>query len=151
MFINKQLFICEVQGKMLSSVKLEMFWANKQTQMVYIGFGAHAQKWHHLSCDYVTISHQVAPKNENMVPSHLHPVTYRYWMVTHLSTIIGLDCLNSLILPFTLTASTFGWCLYCANVSLYKDGWAVNFKFFYKGMIGSPAWMPQLKHNTIMN
>ena len=44
MYINKHLFTCEVQGKMLSSVKLELFWVNKQTQRVYIGFGTHAQE-----------------------------------------------------------------------------------------------------------
>ena len=41
MKINKQLFTCEVQGKMLSSVKLELLSASKQTQRVYIGFGTH--------------------------------------------------------------------------------------------------------------
>ena len=44
MKINKQLFTCEVQGEMLSSVKLEPLWASKQTQRVYIGFGTHAQE-----------------------------------------------------------------------------------------------------------
>ena len=44
MYINKQLFTCEVQGKMLSSVKLELFWVNKQTQMVYIEFGTPVQE-----------------------------------------------------------------------------------------------------------
>ena len=32
---------CEVQGEMLSSVKLELLWVSKQTQRVYIGFGTH--------------------------------------------------------------------------------------------------------------
>ena len=41
MKINKQLFTCELQGEMLSSVKLELLWVNKQTQRVYIGFGTH--------------------------------------------------------------------------------------------------------------
>ena len=44
MEINKQLFTCEVQGKMLSSVKLEPLLASKQTQRVYIGFGTHMQE-----------------------------------------------------------------------------------------------------------
>ena len=44
MKINKQLFTCEVQGEILSSVKLEPFCASKQTQKVYIGFGTHAQE-----------------------------------------------------------------------------------------------------------
>ena len=51
-------------------------------------------------------------------------------MVTHLCTVHGLDYLTSVIWPFTLTAYTFGSCLYCANVSHYMDGWAVNFVFF---------------------
>ena len=44
MKINKQLFTYEVQGEMLSSVKLELLWVSKQTQRVYIGFGTHAQE-----------------------------------------------------------------------------------------------------------
>ena len=48
----------------------------------------------------------------------------------HLSIILHLDCLNSVIWPFILTAFTLGSCLYCANISHYKDGWAVNFKTF---------------------
>ena len=44
MKINKQLFTCEVQGEMLSSVKLELLWVNKQTHGVYIGFGTHMQE-----------------------------------------------------------------------------------------------------------
>ena len=44
MKINKQLFTCEVQGEMLSSVKLEPLGASKQTQRVYIGFGTHMQE-----------------------------------------------------------------------------------------------------------
>ena len=44
MKINKQLFTCEVQGEMLSIVKLEPLWASKQTQRVYIGFGTHVQE-----------------------------------------------------------------------------------------------------------
>ena len=44
MKINKQLVTCEVQGEMLSSVKLELLWASKQIQSVYIGFGTHTQE-----------------------------------------------------------------------------------------------------------
>ena len=53
-------------------------------------------------------------------------------MVTHLSIsiILNADCLTSVKWPFTLTALTFGSCLHCANVSYFKDGWAVNFNFF---------------------
>ena len=40
---------------------------------------------------------------------------------------VNLDCLSSLIWPFNLTALSFELCMYCANVSHYKDGWAVNF------------------------
>ena len=47
-------------------------------------------------------------------------------MVSHVSIIHGLGCLTSVIWPFTLTAFTFE-CLYSANVSHFKDGWAVNF------------------------
>ena len=69
-------------------------------------------------------------------------------MVTHLSIILGLDCLTSVIWQFTLTAFTFGSCLYCANVSHKRMGeqWT-----FYKGLIGSPTWMSQLEHNTSMS
>ena len=42
--INKELFTCEVQGEMFSSVKLELLWVSKQTQRVYIGFGTHMQE-----------------------------------------------------------------------------------------------------------
>ena len=51
-------------------------------------------------------------------------------MVTHHRFRLFLGCLTSEIGPFTLIALTFGSCLYCANVSHYKDGWAVNFSFF---------------------
>ena len=44
MKINKQLFTCEVQGEMFSSVKLEPLWASKQIQSIYIGFGTCAQE-----------------------------------------------------------------------------------------------------------
>ena len=32
------------------------------------------------------------------------------------------SCLTLVIFPFTLTAFTFGLCLYCASVSYFKDG-----------------------------
>ena len=37
-------------------------------------------------------------------------------MVTHLSIVHGLDCLTSVIWPFTLTALTFGLCWKCADL-----------------------------------
>ena len=53
-------------------------------------------------------------------------------MVTHPIIYQANYCfLTSVIWPFTLTSLTFGSCLYCANVSHYKDGQAVNFNFFY--------------------
>ena len=51
---------------------------------------------------------------------------YGSYMVTHLGNILGLDSLTSVNWPFTLSAFTFGSCLYCANVSYCKDGWTVN-------------------------
>ena len=48
-------------------------------------------------------------------------------MVTYFSIILGLDCLASVMWPYPLTAFTFRSCLYCANVSHYKDVWTVNF------------------------
>ena len=51
-------------------------------------------------------------------------------MVTYLSIILNADCLTSVKCPFTLTASTFGPCLHCANVNYFKGGLAVNFNFF---------------------
>ena len=50
-------------------------------------------------------------------------------MDTHLSTVKANGCLTLLILPFTLTALTFGLCWYCANVIHFKNGCAVNFNF----------------------
>ena len=51
-------------------------------------------------------------------------------MVTHHGIRLVLGCLTSVICPFTLTVLTFGSWLYCANVSPYKDEWAVNFNIF---------------------
>ena len=47
--------------------------------------------------------------------------------------VLALSCLTSVIWPFTLTAFTFGSCLYCANVTSYKGGWAVTLTFCTKG------------------
>ena len=46
-----------------------------------------------------------------------------------------LSCLTSVIWLFTLSSFTFVSCLYYPNASHYKDGWAVNFNFFIKGII----------------
>ena len=64
-------------------------------------------------------------------------------MVTHCSIILNADCLTSGLWPFTLTALTFGPCLYWANVSYFKDGWAVNFNFFPQ----RETQLTQLKHS----
>ena len=50
-------------------------------------------------------------------------------IVTHPGITHGLSCLTSVTWPFPLIAFTFGLCLYCANVSHFKDGWAVNVVF----------------------
>ena len=57
MKINKQLFTCEVQGEMLSSVKLELLSVNKQTQRVYIGFGTHVPELNITNTGSDVISH----------------------------------------------------------------------------------------------
>ena len=62
-------------------------------------------------------------------------------MVTHLNIILNVDCLTSVKWPFTLAALTSGSCLYCANVSYFKDGWAVNLNASIKA---------QHKHETTM-
>ena len=49
----------------------------------------------------------------------------------------GLGCLTSVIWPFILTCLTF--CLYYANVSHFKDGWAVNFGVYDKEIIWFPS------------
>ena len=55
-------------------------------------------------------------------------------MVTHLSAVKANGCLTLLILPFTLTALTFGSCLVlCKCLAITKMGGAVNFNFFHKG------------------
>ena len=69
-------------------------------------------------------------------------------MVTHLNILLGPYCLTSLIWPFTLTAFTFGSCLYCANVSYFKDGWAVNFVFFSQMDNKTPQLNASVMHNT---
>ena len=43
-------------------------------------------------------------------------------MVTHLSSIKANGCLTLLILPFTLTALTFGSCLCCALTEAFNLG-----------------------------
>ena len=43
-------------------------------------------------------------------------------MVTHLSTVKAYGCLTLLILPFTLTALTFGSCLCCALIEAFNLG-----------------------------
>ena len=58
--------------------------------------------------------------------------------------------LTSLIWPFPLTAFTFGSCLYCASVSQYKDGWAVNFNFFSQKDHRIPQLNTSIMHNTSM-
>ena len=72
-------------------------------------------------------------------------------MVTHLRMRSVFSCLTSVICPLTLTAFTFGSCLYCVSVSHYNDGWAVNFNIFLQRDIESPTWMLQLEHNTNMS
>ena len=51
-------------------------------------------------------------------------------MATHHSITLNAECLTSVKWPFTLTALTFGPCLHFANISYFKDGWAVNFNFY---------------------
>ena len=71
-------------------------------------------------------------------------------MVTYLSNVLGPSCLSSMIWPFTLTIFTFGSCLYCANVSQYKDGWAVNLGFFSQRDTGIPKLNAKIVNNTSM-
>ena len=56
-------------------------------------------------------------------------------MITHLSIVHGLGCLTSVIWPFTLTALTFESRLCCANISHFKDGWAVTIGFFFVKLV----------------
>ena len=49
-------------------------------------------------------------------------------MIIHLSIILGLDCLTSVIWLFTFTAFSFG--SYFTNVSHFKDGRVVNMNFY---------------------
>ena len=51
-------------------------------------------------------------------------------MVTHLRTVKANGCLTLLILPFTLTALTFGLCWYCAL--LMSLTWGSKFPFVKK-------------------
>ena len=66
-------------------------------------------------------------------------------MVTHISIILNADCLTSVILPISLTALTFGSCLDCANISYFKDGWAVNFNIFPQQDYGIPNLNASIK------
>ena len=59
--------------------------------------------------------------------------------VTHLVIKHASGCLTSVIWPFILTAFTFRSCLHCVKVSQYKDGWAVDFVLFHKGIIRFPS------------
>ena len=72
------------------------------------------------------------------------------WLPMYISIILVVDCLTSVIWPFTLTA--FTWCswLYCAEASHSRMGeqWIL---LFHKGIIGSQTWMPQLEHNTSLS
>ena len=63
-------------------------------------------------------------------------------MVFHLCIAHGSGYLTLMILPFTLTALTFGSCLYCRNAGHYKDEQTGSKPFCYKGIIGLPTWMP---------
>ena len=68
-------------------------------------------------------------------------------MVNYLSIVHGLNYLTSVISPFTLTAWSFGSCWYCANVSHFMDGWAVNHVLFSQGdnrISNLNAWMHQI-------